>query len=219
MDALEINEKISEIVEDKNDKAGEKLEAEQAEGFRSRAALIITAMAVLLALTGLGGGNAVEDMMSSNIQASDTWNFYQAKNIRQTLYNLNIAEMELELKQNSGLSNEAQAALISQINEYKKVVARYENEPDRADPDNLLKGEGKKQLLVQAQNHEKTRDNAAAKDSNFDYAETLLQLAVLLASVATLFVNKMLLRIAIVAAVLGALLMVNGFLLVFPLPF
>lgn len=217
MDALEINEKLGEITA--NEQTNEKIEAEQAEKFRTRAALIITVMAVLLALTGLGGGNAVEDMMSNNIHASDTYNFYQAKNIRQTIYKLNVAEMELELKKNADLNPEAQAALTNQINEYKAVVARYENEPDADEPDNPLKGEGKKQLLAQAQNYEKTRDRAGAQDSNFDYAETLLQLAVLLASVATLFINRQLLLIAVGAAAIGSILMVNGFFLFFPLPF
>ena len=215
MDALEINEKLGEITENENGKT----EAEQAEKFRTRAALIITMMAVLLALTGLGGGNAVEDMMSNNIQASDAYNFYQAKNIRQTIYKLNAAEIELELKKNPDLNSEAQAALNERIDEYKAIVARYENEPDAAELDNPLKGEGKKQLLAQAQNFEKTRDRAAAQDSNFDYAETLLQLAVLLASVATLFVNRRLLLIAVGASVLGTILMINGFCLFFPLPF
>ena len=213
MDALEINETLREISEN------EKPEPQQAEKFRTRAALIITVMAVLLALTGLGGGNAVEDMMSNNIHASDTYNFYQAKNIRQTIYKLNAAEMELELKKNPNLNPEAQTALTNQINEYKATAARYENEPDAAEPNNPLKGEGKKQLLAQAQNYEKTRDIAAAQDSNFDYAETLLQLAVLLASVATLFINRRLLLIAVGAAALGSILMLNGFFLFFPLPF
>ncbi len=45
------------------------------ERFRSRAALCIAFMAMLLAITSMGGGNATKDAMSSNIQASDTWAF------------------------------------------------------------------------------------------------------------------------------------------------
>ena len=54
------------------------------ESFKNRAALSIAFMAMLLAITSLGGGNAAEDMANNNIHASDTWAFYQAKSIRQT---------------------------------------------------------------------------------------------------------------------------------------
>ncbi|HEX8146613.1 MAG TPA: DUF4337 family protein, partial [Pyrinomonadaceae bacterium] len=66
------------------------------EKFKNRAALIIAFMATLLAITSLGGGNAAEDIFNNNIQASDTWNFYQAKNIRQTAFRLAAEELESE---------------------------------------------------------------------------------------------------------------------------
>ena len=39
---------------------------------------------MLLAISGLGGGNATKEMLNANIQSSDICAFYQAKNIRQT---------------------------------------------------------------------------------------------------------------------------------------
>ena len=67
-------------------------------GLNSLAALIIALMAMMLAITSLGGGNAAEDIMNNNIHASDTWAFYQAKNIRQTAYRLAADELEFSLR-------------------------------------------------------------------------------------------------------------------------
>ena len=68
------------------------------ERFRSGTALLIAIMAMLLAITSLGGGNAGEDIMTNNIHASDTWAFYQAKSIRQTANKLAAEELETELR-------------------------------------------------------------------------------------------------------------------------
>ena len=54
----------------------------------------IGVLAMLLAISGLGGGNATKEMLNANIQASDTYAFYQAKNIRQTSNQLAADELE-----------------------------------------------------------------------------------------------------------------------------
>src|ERR671916_3279927 len=87
MDANDAAEQIAEM----------RAENEAEERFRSRAALMIAFMAMLLAITSLGGGNAAEDIMNHNIHASDTWAFYQAKNIRQTSYRIAAETLEGEL--------------------------------------------------------------------------------------------------------------------------
>ena len=52
---------------------------------KSRERLIgvyIGILAVLLALCTLGGGNSTKDATLKNIEASNTWGFFQAKNMR-----------------------------------------------------------------------------------------------------------------------------------------
>ena len=51
---------------------------------RRLTAIYIAVLAVLIAVTSVGGDNATKDMMRSSIQAADTYSFYQAKTIRQT---------------------------------------------------------------------------------------------------------------------------------------
>ena len=184
--------------------------------FNDRAAIIIAVMAMLLAITSLGGGNAAEDIMNYNIRASDTWAFYQAKTIRQTSNRLAADALEAELRAGQSLTPEARAFLESRIDEYRKTAERYEDEPDREDPTNPLKGEGRKQLTARARDFESQRDRAQKQDPNFDFAEALFQIAIVLASVAILAGSRMILRLSVVVGVLAALLMINGYFLFLP---
>lgn len=66
--------------------------------FQRWTALLIAVSAVLLALNSLGGSNAAEDALNANILASDAWAFYQAKNVRQTMYKLAVDDLTTRLK-------------------------------------------------------------------------------------------------------------------------
>jgi hypothetical protein len=211
MEATDAAELISEIRE-------ERAVHEADDKFRDRAALLIALLAMLLAVGSLGGGNVAEDMIHNNIKASDTWAFFQAKNVRQTQYRLAADELEVQLA-NPGLSPEVRAALQQKVDAYRATVARYDDEPDPAAPGDSLRGEGKKQLSAQARSYETLRERAGAQDSNFDYSEVAFQLAIVLGSVAILALSRKVLYLSIGLGVIGALLMINGFTLMFPLPF
>ncbi|MFL5380993.1 MAG: DUF4337 domain-containing protein [Longimicrobiaceae bacterium] len=210
MEAADAAELISEIKE-------ERAEAEATEKFRNAAALIIAIMAMLLAIGSLGGGNATDDMVFGNIKASDTWAFYQAKNVRQTQYRIAADRLEVELTDPT-LNATERAAMEAQLRKYRETIARYDNEPDPQAPADSLRGEGKKQLAAQARSYEAVRERAEARDGNFDYSEVFLQLAIVLGSVAILASSRAVLTLSVVLGAIGAVLMANGFLLLFPLP-
>ena len=210
MDAADASELISEIKE-------ERAEAEASERFRNAAAMIIAIMAMLLAVGSLGGGNATDDMVHGNIKASDTWAFYQAKNVRQTQYRIAADRLELELADPS-LNPAARAAAEAQLARYRETIARYDDEPDPTALGDSLKGEGKKQLATQARGYEAVRERASDQDGNFDYSEVFLQLAIVLGSVAILASSRWVLTMSVALGAIGALLMINGYLLLFPLP-
>jgi hypothetical protein len=210
MDAADAAELIQELQEDR-------AEAEANEQFRNRAALLISILAMLLAIGSLGGGNATDDMVHGNIKASDTWAFYQAKNVRQTQYRLAADRLQLELADPS-LTPEARAAAEAQLARYRETIARYDDEPDPRAPGDSLRGEGKKQLSAQARSYERVRERAEAQDGNFDYSEVFLQLAIVLGSVAILATSRAVLTFSMVLGAIGTVLLINGFALVFPLP-
>ncbi|HEX9939934.1 MAG TPA: DUF4337 domain-containing protein [Longimicrobium sp.] len=210
MDAADAAELIQELQEDR-------AEAEANEQFRNRAALLISILAMLLAIGSLGGGNATDDMVHGNIKASDTWAFYQAKNVRQTQYRLAADRLQLELADPS-LTPEARAAAEAQLARYRETIARYDDEPDPSAPGDSLRGEGKKQLSAQARSYERVRERAEAQDGNFDYSEVFLQLAIVLGSVAILATSRAVLTFSMVLGAIGTVLLINGFALVFALP-
>ncbi|MFA9201643.1 MAG: DUF4337 domain-containing protein [Cypionkella sp.] len=204
----EAAELIAELREERSDRA-------DTEQFANRAALLIALMAATLAIGGLGGGNATDAMIASNIRASDTWAFYQAKNVRQTMYEIEAAELAARLPDAPAASR---AEFERRLADYRATIARYDDEPDPAAPGDPLRGEGKQQLMAQARAFEAERAVAEARDDNFDYAEVLLQLALVLGSVAILAHNRAVLLASAVLGAIGGLLTLNGFLLLVNLP-
>jgi hypothetical protein len=188
------------------------------ERFRRKAALAIGVLAMLLAISGLGGENATKETVNANIFASDTWAFYQAKNIRQTSTQLAADELEVLLATDRDLPPETRANIEQWIERYKATVARYESEPDPSDPTNPLKGEGKRELSAQARNYEQRREHAQRQDPNFDYSVALFQIAIVLGSVSIVAASRPILWLGLGVGAAAALLLINGFLLILELP-
>ncbi|GIL15421.1 MAG: hypothetical protein BroJett039_05940 [Chloroflexota bacterium] len=187
--------------------------------FRARAALCIALLAAILAIAGLMGDNADQDQLASNVQAANMYAFYQAKAIRQTDYKLALDGLNWELDNNAALSAAQRAALQERRDKYQGTVDRYESEPDASDPNNPLKGEGKKELLLRARHYESAREEAATRGANFDYAAGLLQIAIVIASVAIITLLRPLLYVALALGGVGLLLVLNGALGIVALPF
>jgi Domain of unknown function (DUF4337) len=178
--------------------------------FRRQAAIVIGIMAMLLAIASLGGGNATKEMLNANIQASDTYAFYQAKNIRQTSYQLASQDLQSLLSTHPEMPPDAQTQVRDTIAGYEASVARFESEPET--------GEGKQELLSKAQAFEQRRDRAARQDPNFDYAQALYQIGIVLGSVSIVAASRRLLVLAVVLGAVATLLAVNGILLLVELP-
>ncbi|HLH22097.1 MAG TPA: DUF4337 domain-containing protein [Chloroflexota bacterium] len=189
------------------------------ERFRTRAAITIAVLGMLLAIASLGGDDALKQTLNANVRASDTYAFYQAKNIRQTAAALAADELDTALRLHPDVAAaDVGAAVQQQIADYQAQIAEYESAPDPEDPTNPLKGEGKQQLLAQARDWEAKRDRADAQHHNFDYSRALFQIAIVLGSVAILAVSRPVLWLALALGGGATLLMLNGFFLLVDLP-
>jgi len=172
--------------------------------FRRLAGIYLGIVAMLLAIASLGGGAATKEMLSANIHASDTYAYYQAKYLRQIHY-----QTAADLLEAAGTSGDG-AKTAALIQRYRQTAARYESEPDT--------GDGKKELLAKAHDWEARRELATARDPNFELAEALLQIAIVIGSVSIVAVSRWLLGLSSVLAICGIALTLNGFFLLVPFP-
>jgi hypothetical protein len=212
MEANEPSEMISELEEEREEAHAREAKEQAKDKFRSVAAVWVAILAALMAIRGLGGEDAKDEMISKNILASDAWAHYQAKDVRQTEYKIAAEGLADEVK-NGGLSGDRLAAAQKRLKKYQDTVARYDSEDPKGDPN----GGGKKQLQERATQLGEARERFEHKNKSFDYAEMVYQLGLVLASVSILTTSRRLLFASIILGVIGALLTANGFFLFLPL--
>jgi Domain of unknown function (DUF4337) len=201
----------SELAERIHARHEEAHSAEADASFRKYTGIYLGIVAMLLAITALGGSNATKTMTNANIQASDIYGYYQAKDIRQAVYRLTAEQLEAELLAQPGMPDAAHSKIEDAIKRYRDRAERYESDPST--------GAGKQELLAKAKEWEARRDQAAERDPNFDFAEALFQIAIVLGSVSIVAASRSLVKLSGVLAIAGTLLMLNGYFLLVPLPF
>jgi Domain of unknown function (DUF4337) len=180
----------------------------------------IGVLAVLLAICGMGGSNATKDSTLKNIEAANTWAFFQAKNMRRELRRTEVDQLEFMIAGNPQMSEAARTAITEKIKVLKANDARLTSEPEKVDAQGKTSGgDGLDELYKKAKALEAERDLAMKRDPYFDYATALLQIAIVLASVALIASGSSLLIASGLVGVIGALLTLNGFTLTFALPF
>ncbi len=178
--------------------------------FKQLAAMVIGVLAMILAMTGLGGSNAGKEAINNNVLASNYFSFYQAKNLRQSVLTVAVDEFEVAWLSQPALPEATQNAIREKLRQYKATIARYDSEPET--------NEGKKELMALARGHEAKRDHALKQDPYFDYAEALLQIAIVLISVSIVANLVWLSFVGGALGLLGSLLTINGFLLLVEIP-
>lgn len=199
---MEINE-IAETIAEREAKD------EREEGFRKRTALLISALAMVLAITALGSNKNGKELIGTAISVSDTWAYYQAKGIRQTATSLAADEVETQLADPALTSPELRRMLETRLARYKDAIRHYDTEAD---------GSGRKELAAKARHLEHEREAAEIRESHFALAEGLLQIAIVLASAGVTTGARFLVKTAGAFGVLGALLSLDAFTLAVVLP-
>jgi len=150
---------------------------------KDKAGWVITVLAALLAVNTLMSGSNSSKILNNTIEANNTWAFYQAKSIKQTL-----AEMALD-----------NAKEPKKIRELATKIERYESDPKT--------GEGKKELMAKARSLEAERADARQRSPYYTYAGSIFQISIVLLTAAILAVSMPLFWGSIVVGSFGALLM------------
>jgi hypothetical protein len=144
-------------------------------------AVLIAVLAAILALTETGGKTAQNTYLANHIEASNLWAFYQAKTIRLTT--LKTAAESIDAIGHDAFGPRKDA-VEKQVTRWRQIGDRYESEPGPGG--DIMKGEGRKELMHRAKAAEATRDRALAKLHMFEYASAAFQLGIVLASAAVI---------------------------------
>lgn len=171
----------------------------------------IGVLAVLLAICAMGGDNASKEATLRNIEASNIWAFFQAKNLRRQLIRTHIEDLEILLVTSPGLAEPVRTSIEGKIRDQKSYEAKLTSDPSTK--------EGLDELFKTGKSVEAARDAAMARDPYFDYGQALLQIAIVLASIAIISGGSTLLGFSLVLGVSGALMTFNGFTMLLNLPF
>jgi hypothetical protein len=132
--------------------------------FEKKIALSIAIFAVALALLGAKGDHAKTEAIIMTNKASSTWAYFQSKSIKQQL----VKQSGDTLALTASASPEA----AKKIEELKKEAERYEEE--------------KKEIKAEAEKLEQESAHELTVHGKLHNAEVLLQLAVVLSSIAIL---------------------------------
>jgi len=173
--------------------------------FSRRVALTTAIYAVILAIASLGAGNAMKHMLLAQQQSSDQWAFYQAKVIREHLYRAQKLVLEAELADTAAARGPRQERVQALARQFADEEKRYNAE--------------KKDIEHEAKKLEQERDVNRDRDPYFDYAEVLLQIAIVCSSVSILAASRRMFAFSVALALGGVVFTINGFLLFFRLPF
>src|SRR5450432_1895205 len=157
------------------------------EGASKGLAIMISILAACLAIAETGAKSAQTEVLTQHVEATNTWNFFQAKTMRQTLVRTAAEELEAQYKDAGTMP----PAVKTQVDKWKETAQRYESEPST--------NEGRKELAAHAKEFEKGREKARAAYHNFEFGSAAVTSVMFLAFAAAGL------------GVVGAILTVVGF--------
>ena len=165
-------------------------------------ALIIAILALMLALAEAGAKNAQHLSTEKNIEASDLFNFYQAKKIRSTV--LETASGMLEAQKTGLADPKAQEAVDKQIAAFKTTVANFDKDPKK--PEDSLDA-----IQERANAATETRELANRRLEHYELGSGLTQIAIVLASASIITGIAVLMWLSVGLGAIGAILLAFGF--------
>lgn len=167
-------------------------------GGDKRTGLLIAVLALCLALVETGAKSNQTATLTENVNTNDTWAFYQARTIRETIVTT-AAEQADVLK--AVADPAARAAIEAQQKVWRDRAARWSDDPKG--------GDGRKQLAEKARQSEERREHVAGKYHLYEYSAAAFQVAIVVVSASVVIGYNLLkwggIAVALVGGVLGVL--------------
>jgi Domain of unknown function (DUF4337) len=143
---------------------------------KDKAGFVIVILAALLAINTMIGGSNSSKIQNNTIQANNMWAWYQAKNVRGVLYEINAIET----------TNPANR---------EKFLAEAKRMSD-----------DKKDIMEKAKALETERDLAKQRSPWFTWGGSILQIAIVLLTASILAANMPMFYISTVVGTLGGII-------------
>jgi hypothetical protein len=141
---------------------------------KDKAGFVIVFLAALLAINTMIGGSNSSKIQNNTIQANNMWAWYQAKNVRGVLYEINAVET-------NNLANR------------DKFLAEAKRMSD-----------DKKDIMEKAKALEIERDEAKKRSPWFTWGGSILQIAIVLLTASILAASMAMFYVSTVVGVIGA---------------
>lgn len=143
---------------------------------KDKAGFVIVFLAALLAINTMIGGSNSSKIQNNTIQANNMWAWYQAKNVRGVLYEINAAETQIPANKE-----------------------KFEAEAKRMSDD-------KKEIMEKAKALEAERDAAKLKSPWFTWGGSILQIAIVLLTASILAASMPMFYLSTVVGVIGSII-------------
>ncbi|NBP02204.1 MAG: DUF4337 family protein [Proteobacteria bacterium] len=143
---------------------------------KDKAGFVIVFLAAILAINTMLGGSNSSKIQNNTIQANNMWAWYQAKNVRGVLYEINAIETNKPENKEKFLS------------EAKRM------------------SDDKKEIMEKAKTLEAERDAAKLKSPWFTWGGSILQIAIVLLTASILAVSMPMFYISTIVGAVGSLI-------------
>jgi hypothetical protein len=181
---------MADSLEDVVDTAQEAAEGED-DWLISAAAVAIAVVATFMAVCGVKGDNVDYGILQEQSNAVDMWSMYQAKSMKQYMFELqrDSFEAQLALCGAGELAPEAREKITTAIAGYQDNIERYEVE--------------KAEIKAEAEDHEKACGALDEVANKLDLADVFLAIAISLMAITILTKRRWLFVIAVIPCLLG----------------
>lgn len=147
---------------------------------KDKAGFVIVFLAALLAINTMIGGSNSSKIQNNTIQANNMWAWYQAKNVRGVLYEINAAETQIPTNK-------------------EKFLAEAKRMSD-----------DKKDIMEKAKALEAERDKAKERSPWFTWGGSILQISIVLLTASILAASMPMFWVSTIVGAVGAVIVTQA---------
>ncbi len=192
----------------------------------NRTALLIAIFAMFLAISSMHSSGTGRELLDANIHGSRSTSLYETKDLRQMVSELAVDQYEVMLTTSDKELTPADKALIeTHIRKAQDNIRALESDSTASSPfheeqaQTVSPGKSKQDLEAEAKRWEQKRNHAEAQLPNFEFADALFEITIVLMSASVMLNSVKTQYFAVSLGLIAITLMLNGFFTWFHLPF